>query len=81
VLSSDANLSTIERITAVTSSEIYGIRKGSGQVEHFNATSKKFDSPINPPSGKVLRFIEATSNKRLWGITTDGKVYAYSPPR
>lgn len=80
-LTTDPDMETIERITAVTSNEIYALRKGTGQVVRFNAATKKFDSPIDPPAGKMMDFIEATSNKRLWGITEDFKLYAYSPPR
>jgi Thiol-activated cytolysin len=74
-------LNTVQKYTAASATELYALRIATGQVVRFNAATKKFDRPINPPTGKTILQAEATSNGRLWAITTDGKLYAYSPPR
>jgi hypothetical protein len=76
-----AELDSVELLSAASVSEIYGLRIGTGQVVRWNDAADEYDRPIDPPEGKSIARIEATSNGRLWALTTDGQLYAYSPPR
>jgi len=74
-------LNTVEKYTAASANEVYAVRIASGEVVRFDAETKKFVSYAAAPSGKAITLLEATSNGRLWAITSDGSLYAYSPKR
>jgi hypothetical protein len=74
-------LNTVERYTAASANEVYAVRIATGEVVKFDAATKKFTSYAAAPSGKSITLVEATSNGRLWAITSDGSLYAYAPKR
>jgi hypothetical protein len=74
-----AELDTVEKYTAASASEIFALRKASGEVVRFNSGTKKFDVAIAAPAGKAIVDIEATSAGRFWAVTSDGVLHAYAP--
>jgi hypothetical protein len=75
-----ADLDQLVFYSAASPSEIYAISTG-GRVRQFNADSVKFDIERGSPEGKAVTRLEASSNQRLWAITSDGQLYSFVPPR
>jgi hypothetical protein len=79
-LSADgAELDTVEKYTAAGASEIFALRKATGEVVRFDGGTKKFGTPITPPAGKSIIDLEATSAGRFWAVTSDGVLYGFAP--
>ncbi len=74
-----AELNTVEKYSAASTDELYAIRTATSEVVRFNASTGKFDSPIAPPANKTIVDLEAAGASRLWAVTSDGVLYAYSP--
>jgi len=75
-----ADLDQLLFYSAASLTEIYALSTG-GDVRRFDAATGKFSIERGSPAGKSIVGLEASSNGRLWAVTSDGGLHSFIPPR